>query len=117
MSGGVDSSVAAALLKRAGWDVIGIMMKFWSDQSASCIVTDKKDSNRCCSIESEKLARLVAKQIGIPFYVLNVEREFKKAIVDDFLKSCRAGVTPNPCAVCNRDIKFGLLFHRYLFFY
>ena len=112
MSGGVDSSVSAALLKRAGFDVVGIMMKFWSDQSASRIVTDKKDGNRCCSLESENLARLVAKQIGIPFYVVNVEKEFKKKVVDYFLREYKVGNTPNPCVVCNKEIKFGLLVEK-----
>mgnify|MGYP001610137600 FL=1 len=114
MSGGVDSSVAAALLKRDGFDVVGIFMKFWSAQNASRNVADKKDTNRCCSVESEHLARLVAKEIGIPFYVVNVEREFKKKVVDYFLKEYRKGNTPNPCVVCNKEIKFGLLIEKAL---
>ena len=101
MSGGVDSSVAAALLKQDGFDVVGIFMKFWKDGS------DGK--NRCCSVESENLARLVAKKIGIPFYVVNAEKEFKKKVVDYFLKEYKKGNTPNPCVVCNKEIKFGLL--------
>jgi tRNA-specific 2-thiouridylase len=104
MSGGVDSSVAAALLKKQGFDVIGVMMRFWSERGG----------NRCCSIESENLARLVAKKIGIPFYVINVEREFKKKIVDYFLREYKAGNTPNPCVVCNKEIKFGLLLEKAL---
>jgi len=114
MSGGVDSSVSAALLKQAGFDVVGVMMKFWSDKNASHNLTDKKADNRCCSIESEKLARLVAKQIGIPFYVVNVEKEFKKKVVDYFLKEYKSGRTPNPCVVCNKEIKFGLLMQKAL---
>ena len=102
MSGGVDSSVAAALLKKQGFDVVGIMMKFWSE----------KGGNRCCSVESEKLARLVAKKIGIPFYVINVEKEFKKKVVDYFLREYKSGKTPNPCVVCNKEIKFGLLLEK-----
>ena len=106
MSGGVDSSVVAALLKRAGFDVLGIFMKFWKEGS--------EGKNRCCSAESEKLARLVANQIKIPFYVLNVEKEFKKIVVDCFLKEYKAGNTPNPCVVCNKEIKFGILIDKAL---
>lgn len=106
MSGGVDSSVSAALLKQAGFDVVGIMMKFWKDGS------DGK--NRCCSVESEKLARLVARKIGIPFYVINVEKEFKKEVVDYFLNDYKKGNTPNPCVVCNKEIKFGFLIKKAL---
>jgi len=108
MSGGVDSSVAAALLKDAGFDVVGIMMKFWKDSS------DKKGENRCCSVESENLARLVAKKIGIPFYVINVEKEFKKKVVDYFLAEYKKGNTPNPCVLCNKEIKFGFLIKKAL---
>ena len=106
MSGGVDSSVAAALLKRAGFDVVGIMLKFWKDGQSS--------ANRCCSIESEKLARLVAKKIGIPFYVINAEKEFKKEVVEYFLREYKNGNTPNPCVVCNKEIKFGFLIKKAL---
>jgi tRNA-specific 2-thiouridylase len=105
MSGGVDSSVSAALLKAAGFDVVGVMAKFWKDGESSA-------ENRCCSIESEKLARLVCKQLEIPFYVVNLEREFKKEIVDNFLAQYKRGYTPNPCVVCNKEIKFGLLFEK-----
>jgi tRNA-uridine 2-sulfurtransferase len=111
MSGGVDSSVAAALLKQAGFDVIGIFMKFWKDPSAG---SGQADENRCCSVESEKLARLVAKKLGIPFYVLNVEKEFKRKVVDYFLKDYKKGNTPNPCVVCNKEIKFGFLIKKAL---
>ncbi len=106
MSGGVDSSVAAALLKRAGFDVAGVFMKFWKESG--------KAENRCCSVESQVRARQVAAKIGIPFYVFNFEKEFKKRIVDCFLKEYRAGRTPNPCVVCNKEIKFGLLLEKAL---
>ena len=113
MSGGVDSSVAAALLKKAaclpagrGFDVVGVFMKFWKD--------GKSSDNRCCSVESERLAELVAKQIGIPFYVLDVEKEFKKKVVDYFLQEYKKGNTPNPCVVCNKEIKFGVLIKKAL---
>ncbi len=116
MSGGVDSSVAAALVKQAGlargrstaegFDAVGIFMKFWKD--------GKSSDNRCCSVESEKLARLVAKKVGIPFYVINVEKEFKQKVVDYFLKEYKKGNTPNPCVVCNKEIKFGFLVKKAL---
>ena len=112
MSGGVDSSVSAALLKQAGFDVVGIMMKFW--HAPRSLGEVGKDDNRCCSVESEKLARLVAKKIGIPFYVLNVEKEFKKKVVDYFIKDYKKGNTPNPCVVCNKEIKFGFLINKAL---
>ena len=110
MSGGVDSSVAAALLKRAGFDVVGIHMKFWLDRRS--LGEGGSEYNRCCTPESEKRARLVAKKIGMPFYVLNMKKEFKKAVVDYFLKENRLGNTPNPCVVCNKEIKFGLLLKK-----
>lgn len=108
MSGGVDSSVAAALLKKAGFDVAGIFMKFWQPPLRG------GTENRCCSAESEKMARLVASRLDIPFYVLNVEKEFKKKVVDYFLKEYKAGKTPNPCVVCNKEIKFGFLIDKAL---
>ncbi len=104
MSGGVDSSVAAALLKKDGYSVIGVFMKFWSEGEK-----ESRNQNKCCSSESESRARRVAKMLDIPFYVLNFRKEFKKKIVDSFLKENRLGNTPNPCVVCNEEIKFGLL--------
>jgi len=121
MSGGVDSSVAAALLKKAGLGVVGVFMKFWNEPQSSSkrINTDKNTDlhryeNRCCSTESEKRARKVAKILKIPFYVFNFEKEFKKRIVDYFLKENKKGLTPNPCVVCNKEIKFGLLLEKAL---
>ncbi len=114
MSGGVDSSVAAALLKKQGYFVMGVFMKFWLDRRS--LGVGGKEYNRCCSAESEKLARLVAKKIGIPFFVINVEKEFKKKVVDYFLKEYKKGNTPNPCVVCNKEIKFGLLIEKALKF-
>jgi len=108
MSGGVDSSVAAALLKRAGFDVVGIFMKFWSEPLRGA------GENRCCSPEAEKRARMVGRILGIPFYVFNFEKEFKKKIVNYFLEGYKAGRTPNPCVLCNKEIKFGLLLEKAL---
>ena len=103
MSGGVDSSVAATLLKRAGFDIAGVFMKFSANPQ-----------NRCCSPESQVRARQVAAKLDIPFYVFNLEKEFKKRIIDYFLTEYKAGGTPNPCVVCNKEIKFGLLLEKAL---
>lgn len=111
MSGGVDSSVAAALLKSQGFDVLGVFMKFWSETPKKG-VADRW--NKCCSPEAEERARLVAFQLGIPFYVFDFRKEFKKSVVDYFIREYKAGRTPNPCVVCNKDIKFGLLLKKAL---
>jgi len=112
MSGGVDSSVAAALLKRAGFDMIGVFMKFWSPTTSGGGLVG--GWNHCCSPEAEVRARKVAKILKIPFYVFNFEKEFKKRIVDYFLDGYKKGITPNPCVVCNKEIKFGLLLEKAL---
>ncbi len=111
MSGGVDSSVAAALLKKEGYDLIGVFMKFWTEPKEDRLI---EGWNRCCSPESEIRARQTAKVLKIPFYVFNFEREFKKKIVDSFLSGYKEGLTPNPCVVCNKEIKFGLLLTKAL---
>ena len=97
MSGGVDSSVAAASVKKAGFNVIGAHMKLCGGKN-----------------DSETKARAVAKKLNISFYVFNFEKEFKKKVVDYFLKEYKAGRTPNPCVVCNKEIKFGLLLEKAL---
>ncbi len=106
MSGGVDSSVAAALLKKQEYEVIGVFMKFWKESG--------QGENRCCSSKSENRARQVAEILDIPFYVFNFEKEFKKRVVDRFLDGYKKGITPNPCVVCNKEIKFGLLIEKAL---
>src|SRR3989344_8561129 len=111
MSGGIDSSVAAALLKKQGHNIVGVFMKFWTEPSAGEL---SGDWNRCCSPEAEKRARMVAKILGIPFYVFNFEKEFKKRIVEEFLRGYKEGITPNPCVICNKEIKFGLLLEKAL---
>ena len=99
MSGGVDSSVAAALLKKEGFEVVGVFMKFWGN-------------GKCCTPESEKRARLVCEKLGIPFYVFNFSKEFKKEVVDYSKKQEELGLTPNPCVICNKEIKFGLFLKK-----
>ena len=101
MSGGVDSSVAAALLVEQGYDVFGIMMRLWSDGPRS--------PNRCCSPNDMAQARKVAGQLGIPFYTLDVQETFKRQVVDFFLDGYAQGTTPNPCMECNRWIRWTTL--------
>ena len=105
MSGGVDSSVTAALLQERGFEVIGITMRLGTHDNAS------HDSARptCCSIESVEDARSVAGQLGIPFYAVNFEAAFKQEVVDYFCAEYSAGRTPNPCIICNEKLKFGKL--------
>lgn len=105
MSGGVDSSVAAALLKKQGYDVMGIFMKFWHE-------SDSNLENKCCSLDAFSDASRVARQLGIPIYTFNFRQDFKKAVVDDFLKNYQNGLTPNPCVRCNQFIKFGLFYKK-----
>lgn len=115
MSGGVDSSVAAALLKEQGHEVIGIMLRLWSEPD---VVEDdgieRVVENKCCSLESVDDARRVARMLDIPFYLINVEQEFKEKVVDFFYQEYVAGRTPNPCLVCNRHIRFTVLLKRAL---
>ncbi|OGZ32790.1 MAG: tRNA 2-thiouridine(34) synthase MnmA [Candidatus Portnoybacteria bacterium RBG_13_40_8] len=105
MSGGVDSSVSAALLKKNGYDVIAVFMKFWKEPN-------RKNENRCCSIEAKRDAQRVAIKLGIPFYVIDAKKEFKKRVVDYLIKEYKKGNTPNPCVECNRWIKFNFLFEQ-----
>jgi len=115
MSGGVDSSVAAALLKKQKYDVVGVFMRFWHEsQNDAKGVNTKERRNTCCSEGAEAAARAVAAKLGISFYVLRLEKEFKKEVVDYFLAEEKKGRTPNPCVVCNKKIKFGLLFEKAL---
>lgn len=111
MSGGVDSSVAAALLKEQGYDVIGVFMKLWAEDTPK---TDLVRENICCSLEASMAARAVANKLGIPFYVVNFAEEFKKAVVDYYVSEYEKGRTPNPCVICNRDIKGEILMNKVL---
>jgi tRNA-specific 2-thiouridylase len=102
MSGGVDSSVAAALLKEQGYDVIGMMMRLWSEPG-------KEDSNRCCTPDSMGQARRVAAKLDIPFYVVDAKDVFHNTVVQYFLDGYARGETPNPCLICNRQIRWTFL--------
>jgi tRNA-specific 2-thiouridylase len=109
MSGGVDSSLAAALLVEQGYDAVGVMLRLWAEDDASGAA-----GNRCCTPDAQALARHVANMLEIPFYVLDVQTPFKAHIVDFFVQEYSAGVTPNPCLQCNRHIRFGHLLHHAL---
>ncbi|KKQ05504.1 MAG: tRNA-specific 2-thiouridylase MnmA [Candidatus Moranbacteria bacterium GW2011_GWE2_36_40] len=109
MSAGVDSSVAAALLKDQGYDVVGVFLHFWKEPGQ-----DELRENKCCSLESQQDARKVAQILDIPLYTVNAAQDFKKDVVDYFLEETKAGRTPNPCVVCNERIKFNFLFKKML---
>ncbi len=102
MSGGVDSSVAAALLVEQGYPVIGIMLRLWSEPG-------QEDSNRCCTPDAMAQARRVAARLGIPFYALNAQKPFFELVVQNFIEGYLSGQTPNPCTVCNRWIRWDYL--------
>jgi tRNA-specific 2-thiouridylase len=109
MSGGVDSSVAACLLREQGYDVIGLFMRVGTHAPADDAATPAWRSHQgCCSAGDAADARLVAGKLNIPFYALNFERDFK-GIIDYFVDEYRSGRTPNPCVVCNSSLKFGRL--------
>jgi tRNA-specific 2-thiouridylase len=108
MSGGVDSSVAAALLVEQGYEVVGIMLRLWSEEAGQA------RHNRCCSPADTDLARRVAEVLRIPFYLLDVAESFKERVVDPFIQDYLSGRTPNPCLNCNRCIRFGWLLERAL---
>ena len=121
MSGGVDSSVAAALLKEQGYDVAGVFGVF--QKRLTSIVVDSRlrgndnrseVDNKCCSIEAQEIAQAVANKLQIPFYVMDFSGEFKKRVIDYFVAEYKAGRTPNPCAMCNKYIKFGILLDKAL---
>ncbi len=105
MSGGVDSSVAAALLIERGYDVIGIMMRLWSESPSG----KSPAPNRCCTPDQMADARRVADHLEIPFYVLDVQDYFFENVVDYFIQAHWNGLTPNPCIQCNRHVRFEFL--------
>lgn len=110
MSGGVDSSVAAYLLKEQGYDVIGVTMKLWQEEDEDVIEIE----GGCCSLSAVEDARRVANKIGIPFYVMNFKDAFKEKVIDYFIDEYLKGKTPNPCIACNKYIKSGEFFQKAL---
>jgi tRNA-specific 2-thiouridylase len=101
MSGGVDSSIAAAILKEQGHDVIGVMMSLWSEAGPT--------GNLCCTPDSMAYAQAVASQLDIPFFVVDAQELFQERVVDFFIKSHKQGNTPNPCIICNRHVRWTVL--------
>jgi tRNA-specific 2-thiouridylase len=110
MSGGVDSSAAAALLVKQGYEVIGLMMRLWSEPSAG----PSQGLNRCCTPHQMADARRVAAHLDIPFYVLDAQDHFYNVVVRYFVDEHIAGRTPNPCIECNRQVRFSHLLDRAL---
>lgn len=110
MSGGVDSSAAAAILKEQGHELVGFTMQLW-DQRRGINVDENGDPlpSRCCSLDDVYDARRVAEELGFPFYVLNLERDFERAVVQPFVTSYLNGETPIPCVACNSRLKFASL--------
>lgn len=108
MSGGVDSSVAAYLLKKQGYDVIGVTMQIWQDGDENAA----EENGGCCGLSAVEDARRVANQLNIPFYVMNFKNEFKHNVIDYFVKEYTEGRTPNPCIACNRYVKWESLLRR-----
>jgi tRNA-specific 2-thiouridylase len=103
LSGGVDSGVAAALLVEQGHEVTGVMLQLWAEPGAAA------SDNRCCTPQAVDRARGLARQLGIPFQLLDARGPFRQAVVETFVSEYAAARTPNPCILCNREIRFGLL--------
>lgn len=108
MSGGVDSSVAAWLLQEQGYEVMGVTMQIWQDESPERV----EENGGCCGLSAVEDARRVASQLGIPYYVMNFKRDFKKNVIDYFIDEYLHGRTPNPCIACNRYVKWESLLRR-----
>ncbi|MDL2248682.1 tRNA 2-thiouridine(34) synthase MnmA [Tyzzerella sp. OttesenSCG-928-J15] len=112
MSGGVDSSVAAYMLKQQGYDVIGVIMQIWQDEERC----DIEENGGCCGYSAVNDARKVADKLDIPFYVLNFKQEFKNKVIDYFIDEYYLGRTPNPCIACNRYVKWESLLTKAMSF-
>lgn len=110
MSGGVDSSVAAYLLKKQGYDVVGVTMQIWQDEAEE----QKSENGGCCGLSAVDDARRVAERLDIPYYVMNFKQEFKCRVMDYFVEEYLRGRTPNPCIACNRYVKWESLLKRSL---
>ncbi|MTI48977.1 tRNA 2-thiouridine(34) synthase MnmA [Sporosalibacterium faouarense] len=108
MSGGVDSSVAAYLLKKQGYDVIGVTMQIWQDKDGNAV----EKEGGCCSLSAVEDARMVCNKLSIPHYVMNFKDIFKEKVIDYFIDEYGQGKTPNPCIACNRYVKFEELLRR-----
>lgn len=110
MSGGVDSSVAACLLKEQGYDVVGVTMQIWQNEAE----IEKEENGGCCGLSAVDDARRVAEALDIPYYVMNFRQEFRENVMDYFVEEYLHGRTPNPCIACNRYVKWEALLKRSL---